>query len=54
MKLKKLNSSKKWLKKVDCFLDGHGKYSNNLVSYKIKRFQANFLWIPKKFVKIND
>ena len=35
-KLKKTNFELKMIKSVDCFLDGHGKYTSNLVSFKIK------------------
>ena len=35
-KLKKTKFELFFVKIVDCFLDGHGKYDSNLVSLKIK------------------
>ena len=35
-KVKKTKFELDLIKIVDCFLDGHGKYDNNLVSFKIK------------------
>ena len=35
-KLKKTKFELKLVKIVDCFLDGHGNYDSNLVSFKIK------------------
>ena len=33
---------------VDCFLDGHGNYDSNLVSFKIKSLQTNRFLISKE------
>ena len=35
-KVKKTKFEMELIKIVDCFLDGHGNYDNNLVSFKIK------------------
>ena len=35
-KVKKTKFELDLIKIVDCFLDGHGNYDNNLVSFKIK------------------
>ena len=35
-KAKKTKFELELIKNVDCFLDGHGSYSSNLVSFKIK------------------
>ena len=35
-KVKKTKFELKLIKIVDCFLDGHGNYDSNLVSFKIK------------------
>ena len=35
-KTKKTNFESELMKIFDCFLDGHGKYDSNLVSFKIK------------------
>ena len=34
--VKKTKFELKLIKSVDCFLDGHGKYDDNLVSFRIK------------------
>ena len=36
VQVKKTNFEIELIKIVDCFLDGHGKYTSNLVSFKIK------------------
>ena len=33
------------MKIVDCFLDGHGSYVSNLVSFKIKPLQQTMLFV---------
>ena len=35
-KVKKTTLELELIKNVDCFLDGHGNYDSNLVSFKIK------------------
>ena len=35
-KVKKTNSDLELINFVDCFLDGHGNYDSNLVSFKSK------------------
>ena len=35
-KVKKTKFELELIKNVDCFLDGHGKYTSNLISFKIK------------------
>ena len=37
-KVKKTNFEFELIKIVDCFLDGHGNFDSNLVSFKIKSF----------------
>ena len=50
-KVKKTNFELDLIKIVDCFLDGHGNYDSNLVSFNIKSSWTNlFFWIPKSFV----
>ena len=34
--VKKTNFELELIKNVDCFLDGHGNFTSNLVSFKIK------------------
>ena len=41
------------IKFVDCFLDGHGNYTSNLVSFKKNLCKPTVFWIPKRFVYIN-
>ena len=36
---------------VDCFLDGHGIFSSNLVFSKQNLCKLTIFWIPKSFVK---
>ena len=38
--VKKTNFEIELIKTVDCFLDGHGNYTSNLVSFKTKPFQT--------------
>ena len=37
-KAKKTNFELELIKIVDCFLDGHGSYDSNLVTFRIKSF----------------
>ena len=41
------------IKIVDCFLDGHGKYDSNLVSFKIKHFYTNY-FLNSKEIGMNE
>ena len=41
------------IKILDCFLDSHGKYDSNLVSFKKNLYKLTIFRIPKRFVKIN-
>ena len=47
-KLKKTKSETELIKIADCFLDGHGIYTSNLVSFKLKPFQTNHFLKPKE------
>ena len=40
-KAKKTKFELELIKIVDCFLDGHGSYDSNLVSFKVKIFITN-------------
>ena len=41
------------IKIVDCFLDGHGNYTSNLVSFKIKSLYANH-FLKAKEICVNQ
>ena len=41
------------IKFVDCFLDGHGNHTSNLVSFKIKTLLTNH-WLNSKEFSINQ
>ena len=40
-KVKKTKIELELIKIIDCFLDGHGNYDSNLVSFKIKSLLTN-------------
>ena len=51
--VKKANFKIVLIEFVDCFLDGHGNYTINLVYFEIRIFYSNSFLNPKKFVKVN-
>ena len=50
-KVKKTEFELDLIKIVDCFLDGHGNYYSNLVSFKIKSLQTNHFLNSKEVCK---
>ena len=42
---KMTNFALELLKIVDCFLDGHGNYDSNLVSFKLKSLQQTIFFV---------
>ena len=48
--VKKTKFELELIKIVDCFLDGHGHYTSNLVFYKKNLWNLTIFWIPKRFV----
>ena len=49
--VKKTNFELELIKIVDCFLDGHGNYTSNLVSFKIKSLYTNPFLNSKEIFK---
>ena len=43
-KVKKTKFEMELTKIVDCFLDGHGKYDNKLVSFKINPYNEQYFF----------
>ena len=52
-KVKKTKSEFELIKIVDCFLDGHGNFDSNLVSFKIKSLYTNHI-LNSKEICINQ
>ena len=50
-KVKKTKFELDLIKNVDCFLDGHGNYDSNLVSFKIKSLKTNQFLKSKEICK---
>ena len=48
--VKKTKLELELIKAVDCFLDGHGNFDSNLVSFKKNLCKLTVFWIPKRFV----
>ena len=48
--VKKAKFETELIKIVDCFLDGHGNFDKNLVSFKTNLCKLTIFWIPKRFV----
>ena len=52
-KLKETKFELELVKNVDCFLDGHGNYDSNLVSFRMKSLETN-LFLNSKEICINQ
>ena len=52
-KIKKTKFELDLIKIVDCFLDGHGNYDSNLVSFKIISLETNH-FLKSKEICINQ
>ena len=52
--VKKTKFELELIKIVNWFLDGHGNYTSNLVSFKIKSLQANLFLNNSKEICINQ
>ena len=50
--VKKANFQLELTKFVDCFVDGHGNYTSNSVSFKIKSLWTNYFLKSKKICLI--
>ena len=51
--VKKTKSELELIQIVDCFLDGHGNYTSNFLSFKIKSLETN-IFVNSKEICINQ